>query len=41
VEFPRDTQSYLQLALKLDKTATADPNLEVDETLVNMESAAG
>jgi amidophosphoribosyltransferase len=39
VEFPRDTQSYLQLALKLDKTATADPNLEVDE--VNMESAAG
>ena len=42
VEFPRDTQSYLQLALKLDKTATADPNLEIDETLVNtMESAAG
>jgi len=41
VEFPRDTQSYLQLALKLDKTATADENLEIDETLVNMESAAG
>jgi len=41
VEFPRDTQSYLQLALKLDKLDPLRETLQKEEALDKVESAAG